>query len=845
MRFRCPFCQGIVAVDNSDLGVDVQCGHCGEIVTVPAARVATGAVISDFIILEELGRGGMGIVYLAHQISLDRRAALKVLSDHYANNAEFVVGFIKEARSAAKLNHPHIVQAYAVGEDDGIFFFAMENIDGETMKAILKRKKVIPVDEAVVIIQQIAEALDYAWKEQRLIHRDIKPDNIMMTKNGRAKLADLGLARVASDIDESEDDEEVMGTPQYISPEHLTGAPMDVRSDIYSLGATFFHLITSKFPFEGRSATEIARKHLEEQLRSPKELKPDIPDAVCDIIMKMMAKNVKERYQDAEELVEDIRTFRRGKTPAASEARSPSKSLKDSPSGKIALARKGAGGKTGKHKTATGKTGKTFKTTPRMPKTTQAADDIDDVAGSGSFSRIASEDKGAKKKMVILIAACLVALVVAGIVIFLMVGGEDAPPPAPSENTSTAGTETAAAGGGEKKPDDKSIKLPPGMDAEDQALYKEVTEVLEFYGKNPDMKDDFQEQCDVFFAGYSGSDDPNVINQVQRLQTIYIPMDEKRVDERRSQLHKEHSERVAEKRRKGEELKRKIADAKAAKERDEKRKALKEKLAKQLAERAQKRRDDYMRQLQEKKDLMRFRFIDYFKRHDFIGAKAIFKTAENEPTLCQPEFEKEAEQLADWGEKMTRCLEKACDVWKLANDSGKELAGTQLAVTDPAGKQTFGKVRSITNGEIVFMPFSADPNVKPFKISVESLSPKQYNFLMKKAAQKLGDEEARFFYLLSNGDFKYARKVAPVNWRNEYKHTVTAYLSKKLEFATDSQKEEIEKKYGSLREYRKLKEAGPTGGSDYEGEGAGTEEGGSQAVGSSAPQNDSGDDFFF
>ena len=129
MRFQCPFCRGIVAVDNSQMGEEVQCGHCDEIVTVPTSRLATGSVIADFIIMEELGRGGMGVVYLAHQISLDRPAAVKILQENYANNAEFVVNFIKEARSAAKLNHPHIVQAYAVGEDEGIFYFAMEYIE--------------------------------------------------------------------------------------------------------------------------------------------------------------------------------------------------------------------------------------------------------------------------------------------------------------------------------------------------------------------------------------------------------------------------------------------------------------------------------------------------------------------------------------------------------------------------------------------------------------------------------------------------------------------------------------------------------------------------------------------
>ena len=314
MRFQCPFCRGIVSVDNADMGTDVQCGHCGVQVTVPTSRVASGAVIGDFIILREIGRGGMGIVYLAHQIALDRPAGLKILAENYANNAEFVVGFIKEARAAAKLNHPNIVQAYAVGEDEGIFYFAMEYIDGETMKNVLKRDHVIPIDQAISIIQQISEALDYAWKEQKLIHRDIKPDNIMLTSNGRAKLADLGLAKVAGEIDDSEDDE-VMGTPQYISPEHLTGAPMDSRSDIYSLGATFYHFITGRFPYEGSTASEIAQQHLFGTLVPPDKINPDIPEALSRIVVKMMAKDPALRYQDAAELADDLRLVRRGQDP--------------------------------------------------------------------------------------------------------------------------------------------------------------------------------------------------------------------------------------------------------------------------------------------------------------------------------------------------------------------------------------------------------------------------------------------------------------------------------------------------------------------------------------------------
>ena len=313
MRFQCPECHEIVSVDHAEAGSNVQCGRCQKVVPVPASRTAPGAVIADFIIIRELGRGGMGIVYLSHQISLDRSAALKVLAESFANNTEFVVGFIKEARAAAKLNHPHIVQAYAVGEDEGLYYFAMENIDGKTMKEVLAEKKIIPVEEATQIIQQIAEALDYAWKEQRLVHRDIKPDNIMLTNNGKAKLADLGLARVAGDKDEKEDSDEVMGTPQYISPEALLGEPMDIRSDIYSLGATFYQFVTGHFPFNGNTASEIAKKHITDPLVPPNKVNPAVPQNISDVIVKMMEKDPNKRYQDGETLVEELRNIRKNR----------------------------------------------------------------------------------------------------------------------------------------------------------------------------------------------------------------------------------------------------------------------------------------------------------------------------------------------------------------------------------------------------------------------------------------------------------------------------------------------------------------------------------------------------
>ncbi len=418
MRFQCQHCGNILAVENTDLGIDVQCGHCSQIARSPETRLSFGAVINDFIIQKELGRGGMGIVFESYQISLDRQAAVKVLADKYASDAEFVTGFIKEARAAAKLNHPHIVQAYAVGEDEGIFYFAMESVDGETMKDVLKREGIIPVEKAITVISEISEALDYAWTEAGLVHRDIKPDNIMLTSNNKSKLADLGLAKVAGDQEDTDSDE-VMGTPQYISPEHLTGAVMDVRSDIYSLGATFYHLITGKFAFEGTDATDIARKHLQEPLVPPHKVNKKINKYVSMIICKMMAKNVNQRYQSADELVDDLRMVRRGKAPLSFSEKQLS-----------SMGGKAAGGKTmSLHKSTVTTSSKRFhkdSTTTRSFKTNKFStgkfsnEEFEkEVVGSQTLSRARIKPKtNNSKKGVILIVLFLITVGGAGYYFF-------------------------------------------------------------------------------------------------------------------------------------------------------------------------------------------------------------------------------------------------------------------------------------------------------------------------------------------------------------------------------------------------------------------------------------------
>lgn len=317
MKLFCSKCQKVFEAEKPSGSSSVKCPVCGGEQKYPEVVPGPGVVLGDFLIEKLLSRGGMGEVFLAKQISLDRPVALKVLQQRHLDDKEYVDSLFKEARAAAKLSHPNIVQAYAVGEEDGIFYFAMEYIRGETFKQILKREKTVEFTRAATVIRDIARALGAAWREQKLVHQDIKPDNIMLDANGFAKLADLGLAKVANGApDESDDDDQVLGTPQYISPEQLTGVPTDIRSDIYSLGATFYHFVTGRFPYVADTGDEIARMHVESPLQPPKEVNPALPNELNRIIVKMMEKDINKRYQSAEALIEDLDAYLR-KAPAA------------------------------------------------------------------------------------------------------------------------------------------------------------------------------------------------------------------------------------------------------------------------------------------------------------------------------------------------------------------------------------------------------------------------------------------------------------------------------------------------------------------------------------------------
>ncbi len=311
MRFRCPFCYYIISADEASRGYPVECSGCGKSVNVPAGKFDPGCVIGDFAIDRKLGAGAVGAVYHATQLSLNRDVALKILSADYTTK-NGTKDFLREARSAAGLTHPNLVQALAVGEEDGICYLAMTYINGETLKARLRREGRIPVDEALHIVQQVAEALYYAWDEAKLIHRDVKPDNIMITDDGVVKLMDLGLALRQTEIGEKTD---ISGSPYYMSPEQFSGKKLDTRTDIYSLGITLYQLIAGRPPFRADSVKELAALHYEAQPEPLKRLVPGVPSAVDALFSKMTAKEPDKRFSSFEEVLKAIWTIRQKTAP--------------------------------------------------------------------------------------------------------------------------------------------------------------------------------------------------------------------------------------------------------------------------------------------------------------------------------------------------------------------------------------------------------------------------------------------------------------------------------------------------------------------------------------------------
>jgi serine/threonine-protein kinase len=278
------------------------------------AKAAALRRIGHYEIISKIGTGGMGMVYKAKDLNAGRLVALKVLSPGHASNKEYVERFLREALASGQLSHPNIVQGYDAGEADGQYYFAMEYIDGITVADMLKEGRPIPEQQVLDIAIQIAKALENA-EQNLIVHRDIKPDNIMITQEGTAKLADLGVARLRT-RERATREKKAFGTPYYASPEQCEGTDeLDSKSDMYSFGATLFHMLAGRVPFDADSPEEVMVQHLQEKPPYLKDINVQLSHGVSKIVRKLMAKDKRERYTSMSGLVKDLTLVRMGRSP--------------------------------------------------------------------------------------------------------------------------------------------------------------------------------------------------------------------------------------------------------------------------------------------------------------------------------------------------------------------------------------------------------------------------------------------------------------------------------------------------------------------------------------------------
>ncbi|OKP82611.1 Stk1 family PASTA domain-containing Ser/Thr kinase [Paenibacillus sp. P32E] len=257
-------------------------------------------------VIERIGGGGMALVYRAHDILLNRNVAIKVLRNQFVHDEEFIRRFRREAQSAASLSHPNVVSIYDVGQEDEIHYIVMEYVEGKNLNEIIKERAPLQVDESIRIASQICDALDHAHQNQ-IIHRDIKPHNILIGRNGRVKVTDFGIARAVTSTTITQTGS-VVGSVHYFSPEHAKGVATGEKSDLYSLGIVLYQMLTGVLPFLGESPISVALKHLQEEFEEPRLLNPLIPQSVENVILRSMRKNPEERYQSAKEMLKDLET---------------------------------------------------------------------------------------------------------------------------------------------------------------------------------------------------------------------------------------------------------------------------------------------------------------------------------------------------------------------------------------------------------------------------------------------------------------------------------------------------------------------------------------------------------
>jgi len=316
ITFECSQCHGRIEIDGRGVGANVTCPHCKAVITVPQTGLGPGTTIGGFKIASKLGAGGMGEVYLARQLSMDRDVALKILPATLNLQKDMSARFLNEVKLLAKLEHPHIVTAYEAGADAGVLFLAMAYVEGESLEARLKREGPFNERVALTVTRKLAGALAYAWNRHQLLHRDIKPSNVLLDRDGEPKLVDFGLAKSLSADTALTMTNMMMGTPNYMSPEQAENSSLvDTRADMYSLGALLYNLVTGEVPFAGTSVIEVLKKQIMELLPDPRGYNSELNEGCVMLMEILLAKEREERHGSWEAVIADIDRVAEGKTP--------------------------------------------------------------------------------------------------------------------------------------------------------------------------------------------------------------------------------------------------------------------------------------------------------------------------------------------------------------------------------------------------------------------------------------------------------------------------------------------------------------------------------------------------
>jgi len=318
IKLHCPLCFQKIACGDDLIGQEVTCPSCKRKVKIPAPNYNLGTQVNSFVLEQWLGKGAMGEVHLARQIGIDRLVAIKIIPRENLSDEEDKLRFVQEAKNLAKLNHPNIVTAIEAGEFEDGAYLAMSYIEGITVEDKINQEGKLTEKEALKVCESIADALEHAWDDYKIIHRDLKPANFMIDSKGKFHLMDMGIAKSMESDMAITAVGIVMGTPYYMSPEQAKGRKdLDFRSDIYSLGATLYNMVTGHPPFEGGdSSTQVMSIKLHDTPEDPKKYNPKLSREMCKLIAIMMATDPKNRpssWQEVKSLIKKVRISHKNK----------------------------------------------------------------------------------------------------------------------------------------------------------------------------------------------------------------------------------------------------------------------------------------------------------------------------------------------------------------------------------------------------------------------------------------------------------------------------------------------------------------------------------------------------